>query len=208
MSILYWEWQEDRLKKDLKGCNNILDAGCGKISLLQGFSAYKVGVDIWQPYIEESKSKNIHNEYCLSDIYDYLKLQKDKSFDAIYFGAVVEHMDKQKAILVMREAERVTNDKIIIITTNGYIHHDEIDSNPYQAHVSGYEEELFQYYGYKVYGLLGWRPLRGEAGVTKIKPVILGETISNLTQYLTYKHPQYAFLLYAVRSKKHWETFN
>lgn len=202
MSLLYWGWTEDRLRTDLAGCDSIIDAGCGKDSMIGAFNCYKIGVDLWQPYIDDSKRKRLHNEYVNGDILEYLKMCKDKSIDGIYFGAVVEHVDAVKGKLFLLEAERVARKKVIVITTNGYIRHEEIDGNPYQAHLSGWYVDYFKSIGYEVYGLFGIRPLRGEAGVTKIKPVILGETISNLTQYFTYKHPNYAFELYAVRDTR------
>ncbi len=48
----------DELKRELSGCGEVLDLGCGYNSPLQYVEvSHSLGVDLFQPNIEESKKK-------------------------------------------------------------------------------------------------------------------------------------------------------
>ena len=58
------------VEKHLKGCQSILDVGCGNnspISFLEE-KYTTVGVDAYKPAIEDSKKRKIHDAYILGDI--------------------------------------------------------------------------------------------------------------------------------------------
>ena len=81
------------LKKELAGCNSVLDLGCGPNSPVQFCSvSNKVGVESFKPYLESSKRKKIHDQYLLADV---TKVKfKPRSFDAVILIDVLEHLDK------------------------------------------------------------------------------------------------------------------
>ena len=90
---IYWRilpgWT-DYLKKGLRDCSSVLDLGCGYDSPIQHCDVtFSVGVDLFDPYLQESKKKAIHNEYIKADI---RKVEFElESFDAIIAIEVLEH---------------------------------------------------------------------------------------------------------------------
>jgi len=52
--------------------------------------------------------------------------------------------------------------------------------------------------GFKVFGLNGWKKLRGYRGKLKYKPYFFFNITSDLTQKITCHYPDLAFHLFAV----------
>jgi len=189
------------LKKDLEGCQSVLDLGCGFNSALRVCKiSYSVGVDNYEPYLIESKKRGIHKEYIKADINTFVVAPK--SFDAVILLNVFEHLDKENAYSLMYKMEMWAKKKVIIMTTNGFLDQDAYDGNPLQIHHSGWTVKEFETQGYKVNGVYGWKPLRGYRGEVKINPAFLGYVLSETTQKITYHIPNLSFLLYAVKDIK------
>jgi ubiquinone/menaquinone biosynthesis C-methylase UbiE len=191
----------DLLEKELKDCNSILELGCGKNSPLQNLNGlhYKVGVDLYGPYLTESKKARIHDRYIKADI---RKINfKKNSFDAVVLIDVLEHLTKNEGNSLIRKMEKWAKKKIILFTPNGYVPQEEYDKNKLQLHKSGWNEDELKNLGFKVYGINGWKFLRGFRARIRFKPKILWEIISSFTQIFTYKHPEYAFQLFCVKEK-------
>lgn len=186
------------LKKELSDCSTVLDLGCGYNSPIQYCKVpFSVGVELYEPYLEESKKKGIHSQYIKEDIG---KVEfKPKSFDAILCSEVLEHLTKEDGYELIKKMEKWAKKKIIITTPNGYLLQDGYDNNPLQEHKSGWSVKELEKLGFKVYGINGWKKLRGYKGEVKYKPTILWIVISDITQKLTYRHPRYAFQLFAVK---------
>ena len=98
--------------------------------------------------------------------------------------------------------ERWARKKVIITTPNGYIYQHEYDNNPFQEHKSGWTVEELKNLGFKIYGINGWKKLRGYKGIIKYKPIFLWNKISDLTQKVTYYFPNLAFQLLAIKKFK------
>lgn len=192
---LFTHWSE-YLKKDLADCNSVLDLGCGVNSMIQYCNVpYSMGVDLYEPYLEESRKKGFHNQYIKADI---RKLELEpKSFDAVILLAVLEHLTKEEGYAVIQKIEGWARKKVILTTTNGYLFQDDYDGNPLQEHKSGWDVKDLKDSGYKVRGIFGWKPLRGYLGHPKYKPAFMWGIISGITQYLTYYCPRLAFIFYA-----------
>ena len=185
-------------KEEILGCNTILDLGCGHNSPIQYCNvSFSVGVELFKPYLEESKKKGIHNQYIEADI---RKVNfKPKSFDAVLCLEVLEHLTKEEGHRLIKKMENWARKKIIITTPNGYLYQDSYDKNPMQAHKSGWDTEELEKLGFRVFGLNGWKKLRGYKGAIKYKPTLLWKIISQLTQKITYWHPKFAFRLLAIK---------
>jgi GT2 family glycosyltransferase len=188
----------DYLKKELSDCNTILDLGCGYNSSIQYCNVpFSVGVELFEPYLQESKKKGIHDEYIKADI---TKIEfKPKSFDAILCSEVFEHLTKEDGHELIKKMEKWAKKKIIITTPNEYLWQDGYDNNPLQEHKSGWGVEELEKLGFKVYGINGWKKLRGYKGSVKYKPIRLWIVISDLTQKITYQYPKLAFQLFAIK---------
>ena len=188
----------DYLKKELSDCNTILDLGCGYNSSIQYCNVpFSVGVELFEPYLQESKKKGIHDEYIKADL---TKIEfKPKSFDAILCSEVFEHLTKEEGYELVKRMEKWVRKKIIITTPNGYLWQDGYDNNPLQEHKSGWDVEELERLGFKVFGMNGWKKLREYKGSVKYKPTLLWSVISNLTQKITYRYPKLAFQLFAIK---------
>jgi len=186
------------LKRELSNCNTVLDLGCGYNSPLQDCNVLSsVGVELFEPYLEESKRKGIHPQYIKADI---RKVEfKPKGFDAAIAVEVLEHLTKQEGYELLTKMERWAGKKVIITTPNGYLWQDGYDNNPLQEHKSGGNTDELKQLGFKVYGMNGWRKLRGYKASMKYKPAFLWARIADLTQTITYHYPKLAFQLFAIK---------
>jgi len=186
------------LKKDLAGCQTVLDLGCGPCSVLKSCGVpFSIGVDDYEPYLVESQRNRIHTDYIKGDLRQ-LEITP-KAFDAVILLAVLEHLDKEEAYDLMRKMEIWARKKVILTTTNGFLGQDDFDGNSLQIHKSGWSVKDLERQGYKVNGMNGWKPLRGYRGQVRIKPVFWGNVIAETTQYLTYHIPELSFILYGVK---------
>lgn len=126
---------------------SILDVGCGrgqpmKIMQLNKHGFYVVGVDIFRPYLIEAKRNKTHNEYVLCDV---RKLPfKQKSFDTVLCMEVIKHLEKEEAMKLIEEMEKIARKKVIITTPVGFWVDYGRDENPYQIHQSGFYPEDFK----------------------------------------------------------------
>ena len=186
------------LKKKLYDCNTVLELGCGYNSPIQYCNVhFSVGVELFEPYLQESKKKAIHKQYIKADI---RKIEfKPKSFDTVVALDVLEHLTTEEGLMLIKKMEKWSRKKIIIFTPNGYVWQDDYDNNPLQEHKSGWSAKELEKLGFKVFGINGWKKLRGYKASIKYKPTIIWGVISNLTQKVTYRHPKFAFQLFAVK---------
>jgi hypothetical protein len=191
----------ENLKKELAGYNAVLDLGCGYDSPIQYCNVpFSVGVELFDPYLEESKKKAIHNEYIKADV---RKIEfRPRSFDAAVALDLLEHLTKDEGAELLCKMESWAKKKVVVFTTNGYLLQGPCDGNYLQEHKSGWRVDELGELGYKVYGINGWKRLRGYHGSAKYAPVFLWARISDLTQKVTRRWPSQAFQLLAVKEIK------
>src|SRR5688500_9881031 len=79
------------LEKEADGYKTLLDVGCGSYSPVQTFNKrlHTVGVDAFEPSIEESRRKGIHNEYVKMNVLEIDKKFEPKSFDVVIATDVI-----------------------------------------------------------------------------------------------------------------------
>jgi SAM-dependent methyltransferase len=186
------------LKKELAGCQSVLDLGCGPNSPVQFCNVpRKVGVELFEPYIQESEAKGIHQEYIKGDIQSVEFAPK--SFDAVILIDVLEHLTQEEAAQLLKKIEPWAKKKVIVYTPNGFVWQDGYDDNHLQAHKSGWSVKELENAGFKVKGVNGWKKLRGYRASMKYKPAIFWLLVSDLTHLITYHRPKAAFQLLAVK---------
>lgn len=186
------------LKREIDRDDTVLDLGCGYNSPLQYCDiAFSVGVELFAPYLEESRKKAIHNEYVEADIreVDF----KSKSFDVVLAMEVLEHLAKDEGYELIQKMEAWARKKVIVKTPNSYLHQDTYDDNTLQRHLSGWSADELKKMGFKVYGMNGWRRLRGYKEAIKYRPRFLWLRISDVSQWIAYYYPKMAFQLFAVK---------
>jgi len=197
------------LQRELKGCESVLDLGCGNSSPLQYCSniKYSVGVEAYSPYVVMSKRKKIHTEYYEGKIesLDY----PENRFDAVIMLEVIEHLPTSVALEILKRAEKWATKKVIVSTPNGFIPQGDVNDNPLQTHLSGWDAHTMNTLGYRNYGLAGLKMLRQQrqcdtadddlTSTIRFKPKILWLGIAAVSQLVTYFIPQIAFGLFCVK---------
>lgn len=195
---------ENLIDREVEDNWKILDAGCGRFSSLRNIKkgCYKVGLDFYEPYINESKKNLIHDEYVLGDI---RKMPfSSNSFDCVASIDVLEHLEKIDGLKMIKEMERVATKKIILTTPNGFLPtYAGPKDNPEESHLSGWTSEELKKLGFKVYGSGGlkilWTIKNGQA-TGKIRIPILSGLLINLSEFIAYHFPSLAFQLYFFKN--------
>lgn len=189
------------LEKELVDMKSVLDVGCGGNSPLSRIKKkfYSVGVDIFRPSIKKSKRVKIHDEYKLGNILKINAFFKPKSFDAVIALDVIEHLEKKDGLKLLKDMESIAKKKVIVLTPYGFTKQNPYEDNPHQVHKSGWAISDFQKLGYKVYGMRGFRFIRGEYATIKYKPWFFWGAVAVLSQFLAYFFPQWAYQLLAIK---------
>lgn len=194
------------LKEALVGtCDSVLDVGCGFNSPIRGFSHLiprTVGVDGYDQAIARSRAAGIHHEYHCMDLMEVGKHFAPKSFDAVIAMDVIEHFEKPDGYRLIDMLETIARKRVILFTPNGFLPQDEWDGNAHQVHRSGWEVYDFELRGYRVIGMSGWKPLRGDYAYPTIHPRGLGSFLSRLTEPFATRFPRHAFALLAIRDQE------
>jgi glycosyltransferase involved in cell wall biosynthesis len=195
-----YEWYYRELHMALHDVDSVLDVGCGADSPLQyaGATCHKVGVDLFNAYLERSKAKGIHDEYHAMDI---TKLTfPPKSFDVVLASDVIEHLEKEDGYRFLEMLQRIARKKVIIYTPNGFLPQKGYDGNAFQEHLSGWTVHDFKENGFTYFrGMDGLKGLRGEGAHIKWRPKSLWLFISNVSERFVLNHPRFAHALLAIK---------
>lgn len=152
----------------------ILDVGCGNgriMSWINFDKKYKVsGLDIKKSDLKQAQETGVYTDLL------HLNLVKDKlpkrKFDVTVCSQVVEHLDKRDSIKLIKSVEKMTKNRVIIATINGYFPYDHIQSkNKYDQHRSGWDPGDFIKRGYRVYGH-GLKFIYQPGGLKDIIPIL------------------------------------
>lgn len=121
--------------------NTVIDLGAGQGTYHRFFSrkseilkhAKWIGIEVWQPYIDQFDLKNIYDIIENEDIrlVDY---QQFGNIDLAFVGDVLEHMTKDEAISLINKLLKNTKRIIISIPIIHYPQ-DEVEGNPYEKHI-------------------------------------------------------------------------
>lgn len=190
------------LEKAIGDSDSLLDVGCGINSPVVHLSKRPprlVGVDGFQPSIDESRSKNRHDDYVCSDLLAIDEHFAENSFDCVMALDVIEHFPKEKGSELLDKMERLASKRVVVFTTNGFQPQDEHSGNVLQKHLSGWSVAEMHRRGYKVVGINGWKPLLGEFALPRLKPKSFWTVISRLTQYMVRNRPALAYQILCTK---------
>lgn len=197
------------LQKELKDCSSVLDLGCGPSSPIKRCRniKYSVGVEPFLPYLNKSKKQKIHNKYIAKNV-EKIAFPK-KSFDAVIMIEVIEHLPKRSGLLILKKAEKWAKKKVIISCPNGFLKQKELDNNPMQKHLSGWDSQIMNSKGYECHGLAGIKWLRhsnedhamGDDLTSSIKfqPKLIWFIVSTISQIFMYYIPKLSFEIFCVK---------
>ena len=109
-----------------------LDIGCGSGTYPKLFpETMWHGVEAWEPYFKKYDLGSLYSELWLSDVREW---EPTRNYDVAIAGDVLEHMDKEDAIeLLKRLQSRATY--VIISIPIGHYPQGEYEGNPYERHV-------------------------------------------------------------------------
>jgi len=192
------------LGRYLNDVESVLDVGCGSNSPLAKIQKhfYSVGVDMFQPSIEQSKNTGIHDAYKRGDVLAIDRMFGKKQFDAVIALDLIEHLQKKQGYDLVGKMGKLAKKKIIIMTPNGFYKQEPYEGNPYQVHRSGWDVDDFFKLGFTVRGIRGIKWLRGEYATLKWKPWVVWGVISVLSEPFVYFFPRWAYQLFAVKEIK------
>jgi predicted TPR repeat methyltransferase len=171
-----------------KNAKTLLDVGCGQGLPMKLINMHhdldSTGVEVYEPYLNECKSKKIHNHYVLSDV---RKMKfKPKSFDIVMASQVIEHLYKNDAIKLIENLERIATMQVIVSTPIGKTHYETDDGNKYQHHKSYFFPEDFKKRGYKIIPIGGKKLYAEETGLAhKIKVPFFRKIVISFDIFLT-----------------------
>lgn len=197
------------LREELRDCETVLDLGCGPNSPIKHCKGvrYSVGVEVFKPYLLESKKRKIHSKYLNKKI-ENLSFP-DNSFDAVVMIEVLEHLPEETGLAVLEKAEKWARKKVIVSSPNGFVNQKAVDGNKYQKHLSGWSLQRMRGLGYESRGLAGLKFLRqevqndtmGDDLLTSIRfrPKFFWFIVAALSQIFTYYFPALAFELFSYK---------
>jgi SAM-dependent methyltransferase len=190
------------LRKSLLGCDRVLDVGCGA-SLAMRYLGVRnpVGIEGYQPSLETAQRLNTHDKLVHGDVRDLMQHFQPRQFDACVALDVIEHLNKQDGLKLIEEMEKIARKRVILFTPSGFLPQSHSAKDDLQEHLSGWEPEEMERYGYQVTGLLGPKRLRGEYHALERRPRALWGIISFVCHFLwTRSHPRQAAAILCVKS--------
>jgi SAM-dependent methyltransferase len=123
-----------------------LDVGCGfgvwgyKIRAYSN-NSYLIGIDIWKPYLLQTKRKCVYDDLVIADA-SHLPF-REKSIDITLACEVIEHIHDSKTATFLFSLETITKEKLIVSTPNYEYLQSEIHGNPYEKHISFLKHSTF-----------------------------------------------------------------
>ncbi len=191
-----------KLKHELRNCQSFVELGCGvKSPAVECIKrVFAVGIDGHLPSLLANKKSGYFKDYVLADL-DHLPL-KNNSFDCVAAFDVIEHLTKHQAKMLIENMEKISKNKIIILTPNGFNSKCHLeDDSPLQIHRCGWTMDELSNRGYIVFGIDGALKLRGEQALATIKPQIVGSLLSRLSDPFVFGCPSTAFALLCIKNK-------
>lgn len=117
----------------------VLDVACGisfKSQYIRNVNI-RVGIDIYRPYLENIEiERNVPYVLINEDIRNIENIFLPKSFDMVLLLDIIEHIDKDEAIELIKKCENIAKVAVVIETPNGYI--------PQNIDILGYGGHEFQ----------------------------------------------------------------
>jgi len=144
------------LQKYIDAEDEVIDFGCGLMPTTRKLQCKKlIGIDAWPPYIEKLRNELIHLEHIYLWHLDLggtlLSAANSNSTDVSVALDVVEHFEKDAALNLIQEIERIARKRVIILTPNGFLPQEREENSEYQRHRCGFIPAEFEEMGYNVF---------------------------------------------------------
>jgi len=143
------------LQKHIHSEDNVIDFGCGLMPLTRKLKCKKIiGIDIWRPYIEQLANELVdRTEIGLwyANICEIIENMHEKSIDISLAIDVVEHFEKEQAVKLIKNMERISKKYVLIFTPVGFRAQEREENSEYQRHRCGFRPSEFKDIGYSIY---------------------------------------------------------
>lgn len=130
--------KEDILKwfRKQRDIRTILDIGpgSGTYAKLLGPGYRWIGIEVWEPYIEQFNLNELYDEIINEDLRSY----NWPEADCIIFGDVIEHLPKEDAMIAIDLAKSYKH--CVISLPVGLWPQGEINGNIFESHVSEWDD--------------------------------------------------------------------
>ena len=188
------------LRRVLRGCETILDVGCGWASPLRYLCDGRLtGLDGYAPSLEKAKELRTHDEFLLGDVREVGGQLAARKFDAVVAMDVIEHLTKPDGHKMLAGMESLATKCVVIFTPNGFVPQHSHDGD-LQEHLSGWDPAEMRQAGYEVCGMHGPKGLRGEKAALKYWPRPFWSLVSIAAHYTyTRSCPEKAFSIFCVK---------
>lgn len=125
---------------------SLLDVGCGIApQVVVPVMGRHVGLDVYMPYVERSRAKGI--EVVVWDLNITPLPFEDNSFEIVWLGDVIEHLEKVAGAALFNEAKRVASKAVVIRSPHGFERQTGdawgLGGDHWQEHRSGWDPEEF-----------------------------------------------------------------
>ncbi len=150
-TTMFYENQDNfllEIEKLIKQTEIIVDIGCGIIPMNYFRPKLHIMVEPWKEYADILSYRHQYDKSVLIFRLDALEAMTsfaDNSVDSIFLLDVIEHMEKDKGIKVLKECERVAREQVIVFTPLGFMpQHDHgndawgLSGSIMQEHKSGW----------------------------------------------------------------------
>lgn len=141
-----WKFEEGEIV-------SILDVACG-LSLKSKFidAKVRVGVDIHEPYFGHIET-DVPYVVVKYDVRKLREIFVPNSFDLVIALDIIEHLEKDEALDMIKQCEEIARKAVVLETPNGYIPQN-IDiqghgGDEWQTHRCGWEVEELEEIGYQ-----------------------------------------------------------
>jgi len=101
-----------------------------------------VGIEIFKPYISELQ-QIIYSQIVIGNVFE--KLEKLGKFDLVLLGDILEHFNKEDGHKLLNQLLK-NSEYILIATPNGFLKHNAMGKNKFEAHKSGWKLKDFRPY--------------------------------------------------------------
>ncbi len=150
---LPWTYPAE-IKALIPSGSTILDVGCGDGHLMAWINndgSFKaVGVDINKKDLEMARKRKVYKDLIAADLIKNLPFRE--KFDVVLCSQVVEHLEKKKALALIKKIEKLAKKRIIVATINGFFQFDHRSPGKYDIHLSRWSSEELTEMDYIVYG--------------------------------------------------------
>jgi SAM-dependent methyltransferase len=192
-SVYYWLYGSDRSLARLPRDASVLDVGCsdGRGSeVLRRRQAFGIDID------RDGLRKGTRASLVVGDI--RAMPYRDDAFDAVVALDVIEHLEKDDALRVIAEMERVARNVVVISTPSGFLETPPAPPDePWHDHKCGFEPADLAHLGYEVSGFGGPKSMRADGGWFKWG--VAGMAFVAATDWYWSSRPEQAFTLRGIK---------